>query len=35
MEMAYRERWQAEIVALKSILSGFDLTEACKWAKPC
>ena len=35
MEMAYRERWQAEIVALQSILSGFDLTEACKWAKPC
>ena len=35
MEMAYRERWQAEIAALQSILSGFDLTEECKWGKPC
>ncbi|HZZ66841.1 MAG TPA: YdeI/OmpD-associated family protein [Phenylobacterium sp.] len=35
MEMAYRERWQAEIVELQSILSQFDLREECKWAKPC
>jgi uncharacterized protein YdeI (YjbR/CyaY-like superfamily) len=35
MEMAYRERWGDEIAALKAILSGFDLTEECKWAKPC
>jgi uncharacterized protein YdeI (YjbR/CyaY-like superfamily) len=35
MEMAYREQWQAEIAALQSILSGFDLTEECKWGKPC
>lgn len=35
MEMAYRERWQAEIAALQKILSGFDLTEECKWGKPC
>jgi len=35
MEMAYRERWRAEIAELQGILSGFDLTEACKWGKPC
>ena len=35
MEMAYRERWQAEIAELQKILSGFDLSEECKWGKPC
>lgn len=35
MEMAYRERWQAEIVELQRMLSEFGLTEECKWAKPC
>ncbi|HEX3945425.1 MAG TPA: YdeI/OmpD-associated family protein [Rhizomicrobium sp.] len=35
MEMAYRERWRAEIAALQRILSGFDLSEECKWGKPC
>ena len=35
MEMAYREQWQAEIVELQKILSGFDLIEECKWGKPC
>jgi uncharacterized protein YdeI (YjbR/CyaY-like superfamily) len=35
MEMAYRERWQSEIVELQRILSGFDLREECKWGKPC
>src|SRR5690348_14526640 len=35
MEMAYRERWQAEIAELQKILSGFDLREECKWGKPC
>ncbi len=35
MEMAYRERWQAEIAALQKILSGFDLEQECKWGKPC
>ena len=35
MEMAYRERWQAEIAELQRILSGFDLTEERKWGKPC
>jgi uncharacterized protein YdeI (YjbR/CyaY-like superfamily) len=35
MEMAYRQRWQAEIAALQTILSGFDLSEERKWGKPC
>src|ERR1700760_1305638 len=35
MEMAYRERWQAEIAELQTILSGFDLKEERKWGKPC
>jgi uncharacterized protein YdeI (YjbR/CyaY-like superfamily) len=35
MEMAYRARWQAEIAALKKLLSGFDLKEERKWGKPC
>jgi len=33
--MAYREQWQAEIAELQKILSGFDLSEECKWGKPC
>ncbi|MDE2112419.1 MAG: YdeI/OmpD-associated family protein [Alphaproteobacteria bacterium] len=35
MEMAYRERWQAEIAELQRILSRFDLRIECKWGKPC
>ena len=35
MEMAYRERWQAEIAELQKILSEFDLREERKWGKPC
>lgn len=35
MEMAYRERWKAEIAELQRILSGFDLGEERKWGKPC
>src|SRR5215475_1261593 len=35
MEMAYRERWRAEIAALQKILSGFDLRVERKWGKPC
>src|SRR3954451_18376158 len=35
MEMAYQERWQAEIAELQKILSGFDLEEERKWGKPC
>jgi uncharacterized protein YdeI (YjbR/CyaY-like superfamily) len=35
MEMAYRARWQAEIAALQTILSAFDMREERKWGKPC
>jgi uncharacterized protein YdeI (YjbR/CyaY-like superfamily) len=35
MEMAYRDRWQAEIAELQMILSGFDLREERKWGKRC
>jgi uncharacterized protein YdeI (YjbR/CyaY-like superfamily) len=35
MEMAYPERWRAEIAALKKILSGFDFSVERKWGKPC
>ncbi len=35
MEMAYRERWRAEIAELQRILSGFDFKEETKWGKPC
>ena len=35
MEMAYRDRWQAEIAELQRLLSGFELTEERKWGKPC
>jgi len=35
MEMAYRDRWRAEIAALQKILSAFPMTEECKWGKPC
>src|SRR5215813_13851619 len=35
MEMAYRERWEAEIAALQRILAGFDLSVERKWGKPC
>ena len=35
MEMAYRERWRAEIAELQKILSGLDLKEERKWGKPC
>ncbi|HLI64770.1 MAG TPA: YdeI/OmpD-associated family protein [Caulobacteraceae bacterium] len=35
MEMAYRERWRAEIAALERIVSGFDMRTERKWGKPC
>src|SRR6202451_1970388 len=35
MEMAYRERWRAEIAELQRILSGFDLRDERKGGKPC
>ena len=34
MEMAYRERWAAEIVAMRRVLAGLAMTEECKWGKP-
>jgi uncharacterized protein YdeI (YjbR/CyaY-like superfamily) len=35
MEMAYRERWLAEIDELQRILAAFELSEERKWGKPC
>jgi len=34
MEMAYRERWEAEIVEMRRVLAGLALKEECKWGKP-
>jgi len=34
MEMAYRERWGAEIAEMRRILGGFAMKEECKWGKP-
>jgi uncharacterized protein YdeI (YjbR/CyaY-like superfamily) len=34
MEMAYRERWQAEIDEMRRVLAGFAMKEECKWGKP-
>src|SRR6201988_1011251 len=34
MEMAYRDRWEAEIAAMRRVLGGFAMTEECKWGKP-
>ena len=34
MEMAYRERWKAEIAQMRRVLASLDLTEECKWGKP-
>ncbi len=34
MEMAYRERWGAEIAQMRRVLGGLAMTEACKWGKP-
>ena len=34
MEMAYRERWKAEIAAMQKVLDGLGMTEECKWGKP-
>ena len=35
MEMAYRDRWRAEIAALQRILSAFEMSVETKWGKPC
>src|SRR4051812_31829042 len=34
MEMAYRERWPAEIAEMRRVLGGFAMKEECKWGKP-
>jgi uncharacterized protein YdeI (YjbR/CyaY-like superfamily) len=34
MEMAYRERWGAEIAAMRRVLAGSAMREECKWGKP-
>jgi uncharacterized protein YdeI (YjbR/CyaY-like superfamily) len=34
MEMAYRERWEAEIAAMRRVLAGLAMKEECKWGKP-
>ncbi len=34
MEMAYRDRWQAEIDEMRRVLAGFAMKEECKWGKP-
>jgi uncharacterized protein YdeI (YjbR/CyaY-like superfamily) len=34
MEMAYRERWKAEIVAMQRVLADLAMKEERKWGKP-
>jgi uncharacterized protein YdeI (YjbR/CyaY-like superfamily) len=34
MEMPYRERWKAEIAAMRRVLAGFAMKEERKWGKP-
>jgi uncharacterized protein YdeI (YjbR/CyaY-like superfamily) len=34
MEMAYREKWEAEIVAMQRVLADLGMTEERKWGKP-
>jgi len=34
MEMAYRERWKAEIAQMRRVLAGLGMKEECKWGKP-
>src|SRR5580698_7644638 len=34
MEMAYRERWEAEIAEIRRVLAGFAMKEERKWGKP-
>lgn len=34
MEMAYRERWKAEMAAMRRVLAGLAMTEERKWGKP-
>jgi len=34
MEMAFRERWKAEIAAMQRVLAGFAMKQQRKWGKP-
>ena len=34
MEMAYRERWEAEIAEMRQVLGDLAMKEECKWGKP-
>ena len=34
MEMANRDRWKAEIAAMRRVLSDIPMKEECKWGKP-
>jgi uncharacterized protein YdeI (YjbR/CyaY-like superfamily) len=34
MEMAYRQRWEAEIAEMRRVLAGFAMKEERKWGKP-
>src|SRR3954470_733817 len=34
MEMAYAERWKAEIAAMRRGLAGLAMKEECKWGSP-
>src|SRR3954452_1086502 len=34
MEMAYGERWKAEIAAMRRVLAGLGMKEECKWGSP-
>jgi uncharacterized protein YdeI (YjbR/CyaY-like superfamily) len=34
MEMAYRERWKAEMAAMRRVLAGFAMKEERRWGKP-
>lgn len=34
MEMAYEDRWAAEIAEMRRVLAGLAMKEECKWGKP-
>jgi uncharacterized protein YdeI (YjbR/CyaY-like superfamily) len=34
MDMAYRERWRAEIAEMRRVLADLGMSEECKWGKP-
>ena len=34
MEMAYREKWEAEIAEIQRVLADLGMKEECKWGKP-